>query len=132
LLVVLIPMLCQAQTPNPRGVSGSFTSIAAQENEHIISLRVRTTGNRDNPAEFIYAFTASDSCRIVFWHAGNDPRFKPNTDGQLVAGYDDYVVSYIPVAADSPVNIDIHATHMSIFRAGGAATITYSAVVEYE
>ena len=131
LVVLLIPILSSAQLPNPTGIAGSFTSTGSIENEYIISLSRLNTSNKVYPAEFIYKFFVSDTCRIVLSHSSNDGKFKP--DHQAASSIsDDYTVTYIPLESGIEYSIDCHATDLKIYRAGTSVTLTYSGVVEYE
>lgn len=135
LLVVLLALSIQAESnaqyvPNPTGIAGSFTSTGGTENEHVISVSRLTTDNKVMPAQFIYKFVVSDTCRLVMSYSTQDAKFKP--DHQVDSDADDYTVTYIPLVTGIEYSIDCNATHIKIFRAGTSTTITYSGIVEYE
>lgn len=128
LMGLLIPTLSFGQTTNPRGIAGSFTALAAQENEQVIFVARKTNSNRLLPAEFIYKFTVSDSCRVVF-SSSTDNQFPG--EGLEHSNQDDYVITYIPLTAGVEYSIDVSCIEIKLYRYG-AATITYSGIVEYE
>lgn len=127
-MVLLIPMLSWGQVPNPRAINGSFTALAAQENEQVIFVARQLNSGRLVPCEFVYKFTVSDTCRAVFV-SSVDTQFKG--EGLEHSGQDDYVITYVPLAAGVEYNIDVSCHEIKLYRYG-AATITYSGIAEYE
>lgn len=129
LMVIATP--ATAQLVNPRAINGSYTSTLNTESPQTISL-VSKYSTRDLPALFMYKFTVSDSCRIVFHNTSLDTKVEDSDITGVRSGLDDYVLSYIPIEANKEYSFNIRATSMTIFRAGASVPVVYSGVVEYE
>lgn len=128
------PTITWGQTPNPKYVNGSFTSTLNTESTYTVSLRQFTVDRVVKPAQFLYKFTVSDTCRVAFYHSGIEGRFKDQADSKYeyssAAGARTF--KYVKLEKDVEYSFDVNAEYMIFYRNGAVATIAYKGYVEYE